>query len=111
MTKKIVGATYTVTESIDEYPFNTKIVLIEDDDTDMPLFTLKQYYDPSKSAYEMDWKYVFMKDVSLDEDVTDNLVEPFKISTNGITVTMPKSIKSITINNKTNAIKISWEEV
>lgn len=111
MTKKIVGATYTVVKDIDEFPINSKIVLIEDDDSDMPVFTLKSDYDPLKKIHEMDWVYLFMDDVSLDEDPQVDLAKPFEVSMNGITITIPSSTISITINGKTNAIEISWEEV
>lgn len=111
MTKKIVGATYTVVKDIDEFPINSKIVLIEDDDSDMPVFTLKSDYDPLKKIHEMDWVYLFMDDVSLDEDPQVDLGKPFEVSVNGITVTIQSSTTSITINSKTNAIEISWEEV
>lgn len=111
MTKKIVGATYTVVKDIDEFPINSKIVLIEDDDSDMPVFTLKSDYDPLKKIHEMDWVYLFMDDVSLDEDPQVDLGKHFEVSVNGITITIPSSTTSITISSKTNAIEISWEEV
>lgn len=111
MTEKIVGATYTVIKDIDEFPINSKIVLIEDDDSDMPAFTLKSDYDPFKKLHEMDWMYVCIDGLSLDEDPQDDLGKPYEISVSGIKVTIPSSTTSITINSKTNAIEISWEEV
>lgn len=110
MTKKIVGATYTVVKDIDEFPLNSKIVLIEDDDSDMPAFTLKSDYNPSKKFHEMDYRYVYVDYLSLDEDPQVDLGKPYEISVNGIKITIPSYTTSITINGKTNAIEISWEE-
>ena len=111
MTKKIVGATYTVIVGSPEFPFGYKVVLCHDDDTCMPLFSPKDQYAPDKDLAEMDWQYVDMDDVSLDEASPIELGKPFEISVNGIKVTIPSSTTSITINGKTNAIEISWEEV
>lgn len=115
MDKKIIGAAYTVINDCNEtYPINSKIVLIEDDGDDMPAFTLRTDYKQFKKFNEMDWRYVCMEDVSLDEDPESldeaspiELWKPLEVSVNGITITIPSSTTSITINGKTNAIKIS----
>lgn len=110
MTKKIVGATYTVLRETPEFLINDKVVLCHDDGTDMPIFASIADYAPNKELLEMDWEYIEMSSVSLDEDPQVYLNKPFEINANGIKVTIPRSSKSITINSKTNAIEISWEE-